>query len=603
MLIMSVIMVAPKSVTAQTIQTLGVPTAPDQLPIGGDPGSIAVNTKTNKIYILSPADGTVIVLDSKSGAEKNIHVGIGTGFICRYCIGVDSMNNKIYVANSLSNTVSVIDGNSDTVKKTIPVGQRPTFVLVTWYIPYANVNLKISKYPSFVSPVLRHCCKIYVANTFNDTVSVIDGNTDTVKKTIPVGNCPSFILSGHFGTYVANEDTVSVIDGNTDTVKKTMTLFQPRLYMSCPVDPEPMVMYINDSEFKPAPTTLGPMYNYSETPTTNSTLMVLPGPGLYMNASRVQLSNGFVKQISLTLANQHTLEYGFLLNSEPPISLGWGDFLWTILSYYKYGLQNIPTKIYALNPYNGTVSIFSICDEYDIRAGCTVIQKHIIIGQGPGLMAVNDQTGILYIVYPRSGTVSVINGFTDKVAVGVILNVSPSDSGAIKCDGTIYPTNTYIYVDSGTTCTAQSNKGFEFNNWAQSPLTNRNSTTPIEASDHPEILRVDRYGIFTANFKLPHQLTTEDFVAYSTLITGVISAAVAINGALLVVPGWRRARNQRTHLRECIKMIDGDVGKSHRDTIEDKIFGYYVDGKLSEDHRQLLKDKISEYYGSSESGT
>jgi hypothetical protein len=30
---------------------------------------------------------------------------------------------------------------------------------------------------------------------------------------------------------------------------------------------------------------------------------------------------------------------------------------------------------------------------------------------------------------------------------------------------------------------------------------------------------------------------------------------VAINGALLVVPGWRRAKGQRTHLRECIKMM------------------------------------------------
>jgi hypothetical protein len=52
-----------------------------------------------------------------------------------------------------------------------------------------------------------------------------------------------------------------------------------------------------------------------------------------------------------------------------------------------------------------------------------------------------------------------------------------------------------------------------------------------------------------------------------TYLTGAISAAVAINGALLVVPGWRRARKQRTHLRECVKMIDEDTGKSHKDAI------------------------------------
>ena len=49
---------------------------------------------------------------------------------------------------------------------------------------------------------------------------------------------------------------------------------------------------------------------------------------------------------------------------------------------------------------------------------------------------------------------------------------------------------------------------------------------------------------------------------------------------------------QRTHLKECINMIDDDAGKSNKDAIQEKIMGYYVNGKLSEDHRLLLKDKI-----------
>jgi hypothetical protein len=258
-----------------------------------------------------------------------------------------------------------------------------------------------------------------------------------------------------------------------------------------------------------------------------------------------------------------------------------------------------PEKIYVLNPDNATVSIRHCALFQGPSESCIPIQKHIVVGEQPGPIAINDKTHIVYIGYPGSGTLSVINGFTDRVAVGAIFNVNPPDSGVIKCNDRIYPTNTYIYVDSGADCTAQNNKGFEFNTWTESPLTNRNSSTPIgQSSDHPETITVDRYGIFTANFKPPHQLTTEDLVAYSTLITGVISAAVAITGALLVVPGWRRARKQRTHLRECIKVIDDDVGKSHKNAIEEKIMGYYVDGKLSEDHRQLLKDKICEYYGS-----
>jgi DNA-binding beta-propeller fold protein YncE len=93
-------MLASKSVIAQTIETMGSPAALNQLPVGGDPEAIAVDTATNKIYILNPGEGTVTVFDSKSGTIKNISVGLGRDEGCPYCIEVDSRNNKIFVANT-----------------------------------------------------------------------------------------------------------------------------------------------------------------------------------------------------------------------------------------------------------------------------------------------------------------------------------------------------------------------------------------------------------------------------------------------------------------------------------------------------------------------
>ena len=84
---MSVSMLASKSVTAQTIQTMGGPIRQDELQVGGDPEDIAVNTD--------------------------------------------------------SGTVSVIDGNTDTVKKTIQVGKMPRFVLVD------GLTIYIANYESF----------------------------------------------------------------------------------------------------------------------------------------------------------------------------------------------------------------------------------------------------------------------------------------------------------------------------------------------------------------------------------------------------------------------------------------------------------------------
>jgi len=236
-------MVASKSVIAQSIETLKAPRAPDQLAVGGDPEGIAVNTATNKIYILNPGNGTVTVIDSKSGTIKNIPVGLGYSGSCPYCIGVDSRKNKIYVANTISDTVSVIDGNSDTVQKTVPVGRYPTFILVT-------PNPSEIRLPNRIGET---CCKIYVANTISDTVSVIDGNSDTVQKTVPVGRYPTFIYTTSNQTYVASGDSVSVID-HTDTLSKMIPL--PAYDQTLPLLNAiayytyhgPLAMYVNETE-------------------------------------------------------------------------------------------------------------------------------------------------------------------------------------------------------------------------------------------------------------------------------------------------------------------------------------------------------------------
>jgi YVTN family beta-propeller protein len=64
--------------------------------------------------------------------------------------------------------------------------------------------------------------RIYVANAFDDDVSVINGSTDTVIDTILVGDQPVGIAANAAKNriYVTNDldGTVSVIDGSTNTV-------------------------------------------------------------------------------------------------------------------------------------------------------------------------------------------------------------------------------------------------------------------------------------------------------------------------------------------------------------------------------------------------
>jgi YVTN family beta-propeller protein len=67
---------------------------------------------------------------------------------------------------------------------------------------------------------------IYVANNGSNTVSMIDGATDTVTATIAVGTSPYSVAVDPLTNtiYVANfgSRTVSVIDGATNTVTQTV---------------------------------------------------------------------------------------------------------------------------------------------------------------------------------------------------------------------------------------------------------------------------------------------------------------------------------------------------------------------------------------------
>jgi len=68
--------------------------------------------------------------------------------------------------------------------------------------------------------------EVFVANFFDNTVSVIDDTTNTVTATIPVGSSPRGIAydSGKAEIFVSNsaDNTVSVIDDTTNTVTATI---------------------------------------------------------------------------------------------------------------------------------------------------------------------------------------------------------------------------------------------------------------------------------------------------------------------------------------------------------------------------------------------
>src|SRR5207245_9808040 len=70
--------------------------------------------------------------------------------------------------------------------------------------------------------------RVYATNQADNTISVIDGGTNTVIATVPTGNAPHGITVNPVTNtiYVGNrlDNTVSVIDGSTNTVTATIPL-------------------------------------------------------------------------------------------------------------------------------------------------------------------------------------------------------------------------------------------------------------------------------------------------------------------------------------------------------------------------------------------
>jgi YVTN family beta-propeller protein len=91
------------------------------IPTGAMPCAVAVNSKTNAIYVANYADSTVTVIDGKKQvAIATIKVGN-----LPEAVSVDAEANLVYVANTHGNSVSVIDGNTNAVIATLEAGQNP----------------------------------------------------------------------------------------------------------------------------------------------------------------------------------------------------------------------------------------------------------------------------------------------------------------------------------------------------------------------------------------------------------------------------------------------------------------------------------------------
>jgi len=165
-------------------------------------GGVVASPDNQKVYV-AKEDG-LVVIDTNTDSVMTTVSGVYGRPVTGITVTPDS--KIIYIANDGGNTVWAIDAATNTLISTIPVGRSPYGIEV--------VPDSIFKY------------KVYVANSGDNTVSVIGNNT--VIATIVVGNQPSGVsaTSDWKRIYITNykSKTVSVIDTVTDKILTSVSI-------------------------------------------------------------------------------------------------------------------------------------------------------------------------------------------------------------------------------------------------------------------------------------------------------------------------------------------------------------------------------------------
>ncbi len=322
---------------------------------GSQPVALAINTHTNKVYVVNQYSNSVTVIDETTSATATVPVGSYPT-----AIAVNATTNKIYVTNQSSNSVTVIDGASNS-----------TAVVATGRSPEAlDIN-----------PVTN---KIYVANYGSNSVTVINGANNTTS-TIAVGVYPVAVAVNPVTNkvYVTNlsSSTVTVINGATSATTSVRVGSDPR---ALAINTLTNKIYVANGTYAG----IGTVTVIDGA--TNSTTVV--AAGLYPNAVAI---NQVTNKIYVANASDGTVTVvDGATNSTTTIPVG--------SSPGRIAVDPVTNRTYISNDiWSGTVTNID---------GASNSTNAVAVGRNPYALAIDSTMNRVYVANLYSNSVSVIAG-------------------------------------------------------------------------------------------------------------------------------------------------------------------------------------------------
>jgi YVTN family beta-propeller protein len=371
-------------------------------PGAGNLFSIAINPATNMIYVCDDGNAYVVVIDGNTNTEVTT-VSLGsTGGVPNFpvSVAVNPVTNMIYVVENDSNAgctsgcipnqVAVINPGNNNAITNIGVGNSPVAVVVN---PVTNL--------------------IYVANSGSNSVSMIDGSSNTVTATVtspemlgPVGLAANPETNQVF---VANSgsDYASVISGTTTPATDVNTSSGTSGFVSIAVDTstdqaylangsQGTVAVINGSNLGATPDVLtaqssANLEEIAVNPVTHKAYAVTYGSG----ASAISVIDGATYPVTTPAYPQ----------SQP----------WAV------AVNPVTNTIFVADNASGTVSVI------DESTNTLDPASPITVGANPNALVVDPINNLVYVSNFNSSSVSVINGASLASAPSTITLQNGSD--------------------------------------------------------------------------------------------------------------------------------------------------------------------------------
>jgi YVTN family beta-propeller protein len=328
-----------------------------------------------------------------------------------------SLAQNAYLTDNMATTtspskVSVIDTSTNTVIATIVVGSNSG--------PYGVA-------------VLPDGSKIYIAESFSNTVSVIDAATNAVTATITVGNGPVGVAVTPDGSrvYVANkntDNTVSVIDTATSTVTATIPVGDGPTGVA--VTPDGSTVYVTNERSGTVSVIATATNMVIATVVANVPFGVAASP----DGSRIYVTDAGSNSVTVITTATNTV-IGTIQVGPVPLALA---------------VTPDSSRVYVSNEGFNTVSV--------IDTGINMVIATITVGNSPFGVAITPDGTRVYVANATSDSVSVIAtatntvidtitdpNFNDLFAFGLFIgpattrNICPQSQGFWKNQVALWP--------------------------------------------------------------------------------------------------------------------------------------------------------------------